>query len=315
MKNNKYYNKINLLQKEIKKVFVGRDKIVHNLLIGFLSGLHVLIEDIPGVGKTTLAKTLSKCTGMDFARIQFTPDLLPGDILGMNIWSMEKKEFIFKPGAIMHQFILADEINRASSRTQSSFLEAMQECSVTIDGKTLQLPQPFFVIATQNPIDFTGTFHLPEAQLDRFGISFSIGYPDENDEETILTRFKENDPIKDIANVISPSEIIMIREEIHKIFVNDKIKKYAINIANNTRKSKKIKLGMSPRATLHLILASQAEAFLHERDYVIPEDILSSIEITLPHRLILTAAAKMENQHTQDLLREILSSINVPTGL
>ncbi len=307
--------KIKILKEEINKVFVGTEDIINNLLIGFFSGLHVLIEDIPGVDKTTLARTLAKSTGLDFGRIQFTPDLLPGDVLGMTIWSNEKKDFIFKPGAIMHQFVLGDEINRASAHTQSSMLEAMQEDTITIDGNTYQLPTPFFVIATQNPRNFSGTFQLPEAQVDRFGISFSLGYPEEKGELNILERFKETNPLQNTKQVISPEDIIAIRKVVHKIHASDSIKKYLIGIAGQTRKSSRIKLGMSPRASQHLLLASQAAAFLRDSEYIIPEDIIECAKIVLQHRLILSAEAKMENISIREEIDNLISGLPVPTGL
>ena len=307
--------KINKLKEQINTVFVGKPNVVHNLIIGFFSGLHVLIEDIPGVGKTTLAKVLSRSTGLDFGRIQFTPDLLPGDILGMTVWSVEKKEFIFKKGAIMHQFILADEINRASARTQSSMLEAMQEGSATIDDKTYYLPQPFFVIATQNPSDFAGTFKLPEAQVDRFGVSFSIGYPFEDEELIILERFKEKDPLDSIKPVISPEEIILIRDNIRLVHSNDIVNKYLVNLANLTRKNSKIRMGISPRATQHLLRASQCEAFMSGRDFIIPEDVIKSAVIVLAHRIILSGEAKMENQTPEDIISYLISQLSIPTGM
>ena len=303
------------LKDQISKVFVKKEEAVHSMVIAFLAGLHVLIEDIPGVGKTTLARTLAKSAGLDFGRIQFTPDLLPGDILGMTVWSVEKRDFIFKQGAIMHQFILADEINRASARTQSSLLEAMQEGSVTVDDKTYILPEPFFVIATQNPSSFAGTFQLPEAQVDRFGISFSLGYPDPEEEITILERFKETDPLKDLNTVINSKEIMSIRNDIRKVHADKKIKNFIVAIAGATRQSTLIKLGMSPRATQHLLLASQTEALLNGKDYIVPENILKIVSNVLSHRLILSAEARIKNLTTKDAIKKILSEIPIPSGL
>jgi MoxR-like ATPase len=307
--------KIRNLKNQINSVFVGNEMAVHSLLIGFLSGMHVLIEDIPGVGKTTLAKTLAKSAGLDFARIQFTPDLLPGDIIGMTVWSTEKRDFIFKPGAIMHQFILADEVNRASARTQSSLLESMQEHAVTVDGKTYPLPEPFFVIATQNPISFTGTFQLPEAQVDRFGVSFSLGYPPEKEEEIILDRFKEKDPFLELEAVIKPDDVMVMRERVRRVFVDDKIKNFIVAIARTTRTSSKIRLGMSPRASQHLLLACQIDAFLAARDYVIPEDVLNVVPVVIPHRIILRAEARVEDITAAKVVQELVSGLNIPTGL
>ena len=306
---------IEKLIKEIGKVFVGTNESIKKLLLGYLTGLHVLIEDIPGVGKTTLARTLAKVIDLDFGRIQFTPDLLPGDVLGMTIWSIEKKDFIFKKGAIMHQFVLADEINRASAQTQSALLEAMQEGSVTVDGTTYPLPEPFFVIATQNPITFSGTFQLPEAQIDRFGISFSVGYPKASDEIKILERFQEKNPIDELKPIAKPEDIINIKSLIRKIQANTNIKEYLILIAENTRKSTKIKLGMSPRATQHLLLVSQANALISGRDFVVPEDITANACDVLAHRIILSAEARMENLSSRGAVSEIIMKLKMPSGI
>jgi MoxR-like ATPase len=303
------------LQDAIGKVYVGKKEAVRALLIGFFSGLHVLIEDIPGVGKTTLARTFAKCTGLDFGRIQFTPDLLPGDVTGMTVWSPEKREFIFKEGAIMHQFILADEINRASARTQASLLEAMQEGSVTIDGTTYPLQQPFFVIATQNPISFAGTFVLPEGQVDRFGVSVSLGYPGTMEEVTVLERFRVEDPIEDVSPVTSADEVEEMRHKVRQVFVDQKIQRYLTDIANRTRANPSIRLGMSPRASQHLMRAAQGRATLEGRDYVIPEDVVATAPYVLPHRLLLTAEARMENIEPTSLVERILAEIPKPSGL
>ena len=303
------------LKSHISTVFVGKAAAIHTLLLGFLSGLHVLIEDIPGLGKTTLAMTLAKTSGLDFGRIQFTPDILPGDILGMTVWSVEKHDFIYKEGAIMHQFILADEINRASARTQSSLLEAMQEQTVTIDGRTIPLPSPFFVVATQNPNSFAGTFLLPESQTDRFGVSLSIGYPDEGDEVTILERFRKNSPLSSLERVTTPEKISEIRQLVRLVNVDEKIEHFLVQIAENSRRNSKVRLGMSPRATQHLLLASQAEALLNGRDYVIPEDAMTGVHAVLPHRLVLSAEAKVSNQTTREIINDIMSKTSIPTGL
>lgn len=303
------------LSEQIGSVFVGSEQIVHNLLIGFFGSLHVLIEDIPGVGKTTLAMSLARSTGLDFGRIQFTPDVLPGDILGMTVWSIEKHDFLFKPGAIMHQFILADEINRASARTQSSLLEAMQEEKVTIDGVTHRLPEPFFVIATQNPISFTGTFLLPESQADRFGLSFSIGYPEADNEIRILERFREKNPLNELSAVADSAQIISLRHDVGTVHVERSVMDYLVRVAAATRENRKIKLGMSPRATQHLLRASQCEAMLQGREFVIPEDVLSVARLVIPHRLVLAGEARMENMSAIAVVEEILSTIRLPTGI
>jgi MoxR-like ATPase len=273
------------------------------------------VEDIPGVGKTTLAKSLARSAALDFSRIQFTPDLLPGDVIGMMIWDSGKREFVWKPGAVVHQFILADEINRASARTQSSLLEAMQEHAVTVDGATWPLPEPFFVIATQNPLSFTGTFPLPEGQLDRFGVSFSLGYPPEGDAVTILTRFQEQDPLRNLEPVIRPEDVSEIRARVRRVFADDKIKAYIVAIAEKTRSNPRLRLGMSPRSTQHLLLAAQTEAFLEGRDYVVPEDVIEVAGVVIPHRLHLRAEARLENVTAAAVVKEIVTRIKTPTGL
>jgi MoxR-like ATPase len=301
--------------KAISNVFVGKESRIHTLLVAFTAGLHVLIEDVPGVGKTTLARCLAAGVGLDFGRIQFTPDLLPGDITGMTIWSPEKREFVYKRGALMHQFVLADEINRASPRTQSSLLEAMQEGSVTVDGTTHKLPQPFFVIATQNPVSFLGAFPLPEGELDRFGISLSLGYPDGEEEAEILSRFQDKDPLQELRPVATPENIIGIRERLRRTYVSDALKRFIVDIASETRASSHVKLGMSPRASQHLMLAAQGEAFLRERDFVIPEDVLQLAPAVLSHRLILSAEARMDNVHPRQIVTRILGKVKIPTGV
>ena len=307
--------KIRKIESAVETVFIGKKEAVRTMLIGFLSGLHALIEDVPGVGKTTLARSLAAAVDLDFSRIQFTPDLLPGDILGMTIWDREKKEFVYKPGAIMHQFILVDEINRASPRTQSALLEAMQERSVSIDGRTYPLPEPFFVIATQNPSGFIGAFNLPEAELDRFGISFSIGYPSIKQEMSILDRFQIDDPLLDITPIITPDEILDLKRAVRKISFSRIIKDFIIQIANKTRSSRYIRIGASPRASLHLQLAAQCSALLKERNFVIPEDVIEVAVPVLSHRLILSAESRIENRSAESVIRQILQGCQIPTGL
>ncbi len=307
--------KINDIREAVTGVFVGRKETVRTLLTGFISGLHVLIEDVPGVGKTTLARALASAVGLDFARIQFTPDLLPGDILGMTVWDQDKQEFVYKEGAIMHQFVLVDEINRASPRTQSSLLEAMQDQSVSIDGVTHALPSPFFVVATQNPSDFIGVFHLPEAELDRFGMSFAIGYPLGSEEREILNRFQTADPLGQIRPLITPEELLQIREMVSEVHVAEEVKDFIIQISNKTRASKFIRLGASPRASLHVQLAAQAYAFIDGRSFTIPEDVMAIAQPVLAHRLILSAEARMESKTASDVVNQIVRECEVPTGI
>ncbi len=299
----------------ISKVFVGKESQIHTLLVAFGAGLHALIEDVPGVGKTTLARSLAVSAGLDFGRIQFTPDLLPGDITGMTVWSPEKREFVYKEGALMHQFVLADEINRASPRTQSSLLEAMQEDSVTVDGRTHKLPRPFFVIATQNPTSFLGAFPLPEGELDRFGVSFSLGYPNGEDEMEILSRFQDQDPLQELRPVSTAQMVLEIRASLRSIHVADRVKRFITQIASETRSSSRLKLGMSPRASQHLMLAAQGEALFQARDFVIPEDVLSLAPAVLAHRLILSGEARMEGIDPREVVAQVLGKVKIPTGV
>jgi MoxR-like ATPase len=305
----------NTLEQAVGSVYVGKPEAVRAVLLGVFAGLHVLVEDIPGVGKTTLSHTFARTIGLDFGRIQFTPDLLPGDIIGMTVWSPEKREFIFKPGAIMHQFILADEINRASARTQSSLLEAMQEGSVTVDGTSFRLPRPFFVMATQNPVSFSGTFVLPESQLDRFGICLSLGYPTPDDESRILERFQIASPIESLKAVTSPEQIESVRTVIMETRVDKKIRGYITAIAEATRTNNAIRLGMSPRSSLHLMRAGQACARMDGRDYVVPEDVMDSAQYVLSHRLMLTAEASMKQTEAKGVLADIIRSVPKPSRL
>ena len=303
------------IQRSVARVFVGKESSVRTLLTGFFAGLHVLIEDIPGVGKTTLARSLAGSTGLDFGRIQFTPDLLPGDILGMTVWDIEGREFRFKEGAIAHQFILADEINRASPRTQIALLEAMQENAITVDGTTFVLPDPFFVLATQNPASFAGTFELPEAEADRFGLSFSLGYPAHDEEQEILNRFRVADPEKSLRPVCGDGEIRMIRRQVRTVHADPRIIDYLVRIAAASRESSLLRMGMSPRATQHLLLAAQAEALLSGREFVIPEDVQRMAPPVLRHRLYLTAEARMESFTPDRLTARLLEGVKAPSGL
>jgi MoxR-like ATPase len=307
--------KIQQVRDAIGAVFVGKKETIRTLLTGFVSGLHVLIEDVPGVGKTTLARSLAAAAGMDFTRIQFTPDLLPGDITGMTIWDQEKKDFVYKPGSIMHQFVLADEINRASPRTQSSLLEAMQDQSVSVDGRTYRLPEPFFVVATQNPSDFIGAFHLPEGELDRFGMALSIGYPMMSEEKTILGRFQADQPLAHVSPLLSPTEVAAMRAEVRKVQVADALRDFIIQISNKTRGNRFIRLGASPRASLHLQIAAQGFAFIDGRPFVIPEDVMAVAVPVLSHRIILSAEARMENKNAAAIIAQVLKECEIPTGI
>ncbi len=304
------------LADQVRSVFVGRNEIVDLLLIGFFTGLHVLIEDIPGVGKTTLARSLAAGAGLDYGRIQFTPDLLPGDITGMTVWSQEKREFVFKEGAVMHQFLLADEINRASARTQSALLEAMQEESVTVDGNTYRLPKPFFVIATQNPVTFGGTFLLPEAQVDRFGISFSLGYPRDRGraDHPRAVPGRRSPPHPRSRHQFRRDRLDPRTGAAHSCGRQDPTLSHRRSGAYPVA-SRYIRLGMSPRATQHLLLASQGRALLEGRDFVIPEDVLATAVYVLRHRLILSSEARMEHRTADQVISSVLEGIPLPAGI
>jgi MoxR-like ATPase len=309
-----FCEQIRTIERNVCEVFIGKQRQVRHMLIGFIAGLHVLIEDVPGVGKTTLARCLAASTGIDYGRIQFTPDLLPGDIVGMTVWNNENRQFEFKQGAIMHQFILADEINRASPRTQSSLLEAMQEGSVTVDGTTYRLPEPFFVIATQNPVTFIGVFHLPEGELDRFGISLSIGYPHVDDEIRILDQYAL-DPLQAMQPVVQPDDVIELRRVVRSVTVATEVRRYIVALAQQTRDSSLLRLGVSPRAAQHIMLAAQGEALITGRDYVMPEDVMAIAGIVLTHRVVLSAEARMENLTPAQVVERILQQVPIPTGL
>jgi MoxR-like ATPase len=307
--------KLDQLRAAIGTAFIGSSAPVDLLLTGFLAGLGVLIEDIPGVGKTTLARSLARACSLDFGRIQFTPDLMPGDITGMSIWSQEARDFVFKSGAIMHQFVLADEINRASARTQSALLEAMQEGSVTVDGITHQLPQPFFLVATQNPLSFAGTFPLPEAQLDRFGLSMHIGYPLREQELAINRLALLDDAFVQLKPVLSAMDIIQLRQQSKAIKVDEKIHGYIVDLSVRTRQESLLRAGMSPRAGQHLLRAAQARALMAGRGYVLPEDVRALAGSVLAHRLSPSAEARMVQRSEKEILANLLEQLPLPSGV
>ena len=300
------------LMNVINKHFVGHEDVTENVIICLLSGGHVLLEDVPGVGKTTLAKTLSKAVNLSFGRIQFTPDTLPSDILGVSIINMKNGEFEYKEGAIMHQLILADEINRTSPKTQSSLLEAMAEGFVTIDKIRYKLPEPFMVIATQNPIEFVGTYPLPEAQMDRFMMKLSIGYPKQENEIEMTKNFLSGQTIESIESVLTAEKIIEIKKDVEKVKVVDDCIKYANDIIALTREESRFVMGASSRAMLHLIRASQAKAYISGRDYVKPDDIKAVAINTLHHRLSLTYEAKIAKEDVDKVLKSIILKVKVP---
>ena len=300
------------LRENIQRVIVGKDEVIDLTLAAVLCEGHLLIEDVPGIGKTTLARALAASLGCTFRRIQFTPDLLPSDVTGLYWFSQKKQEFEFKPGPIMSQVVLADEINRATPRTQSALLEAMQERQVTIDGVTHPLRSPFLVMATQNPIELEGTFPLPEAQIDRFILRISIGYPGENEENDILERFRSSDPLPDLKPVSSPEEVLLMIDERRQVRIVEPIREYIVKVARATRKNPEIELGASPRATLALYQTSQAWAAIRGRDFVLPDDVKKVAPHVLTHRLIISPQAQLRGRRISDLVMDIIDAIPVP---
>jgi MoxR-like ATPase len=300
------------LSENIQKVIVGKDEVINLLLVAVLCEGHVLLEDVPGTGKTTIARALAASTGTSFRRIQFTPDLLPSDVTGLSWYNQKNQEFQFRMGPIFSQIVLADEINRATPRTQSALLEAMQEHQVTTDGNTRQLPRPFLVLATQNPIELEGTFPLPEAQIDRFMMRINIGYPTQLEENKILDRFRSEDPLPKLTSVISPEEIIDLQNLRKKVQVEDSIRDYIVRISRATRDNSDIQLGASPRASLALYSGSQAWAAIHNREFVLPDDVKSIAPYILGHRIIISSQAQLRGRDTSQLIDDIVSNVPVP---
>ncbi|MBO4396079.1 MAG: MoxR family ATPase [Eubacterium sp.] len=303
---------IKKLKNQIREYFVGQEKVAENLLICLLAGGHVLLEDVPGVGKTTLARILANSMECDFGRIQFTPDTLPGDVVGTSVYNPKTGDFSYREGAVMHQIILADEINRTSPKTQASLLEAMAEGRVTVDGETYPLPQPFMVIATQNPVEFLGTYPLPEAQMDRFMMRLSIGYPENDEEFRLAKNFLSGKTVETVQGVCTAADIINIREKVEKVTISDNIIVYIQDIVRLSREENSFVLGASPRAMLALIRASQARAFISDRDFVKPDDVKAVAINVLHHRLSLTPEAKIRNDDVDRLLSGILSKATIP---
>lgn len=305
-------NKIADMISNMEQVIVGKREVIEHSLITLLAGGHLLLEDVPGVGKTTLAKTLAQTINCGFTRIQFTPDTLPSDVTGLSIYNMQTNQFEFSKGAIMNNIILADEINRTSPKTQASLLEAMEEKQVTVDGITYPLEKPFMVIATQNPVDYLGTYNLPEAQLDRFMMKISIGYPQAGDEKIMADRFLSHQLTQKLEPVIDGETIIAMQKEVEEIKVNQDLVTFITKIVQETRKDANIALGASPRATLALLRAAQARAYLNGRNYCIPDDILKLIAPVISHRIILSPEAKLSQVKMEKILKNIVSKVPVP---
>jgi len=303
---------IRSLKKNLISVILGKDDIIDYILTSLFSGGNILLEDVPGVGKTTLAKTLAKSLQAIFRRVQFTPDLLPADILGGSIYNPQSGEFFFRKGPIFANVLLADEINRASPRTQSALLEAMTERQATVEGTSHELPDPFILIATQNPVEFHGTYPLPESQLDRFLISLKLGYPGEDHELDILNAQRDVHPLENIKPVTDCKTLIDIQNVVKKIGIEESVARYILSITRGTREDTRIQLGASPRASLMLYRASQALAFLRNRDFVIPDDVKELAVLILNHRVILDKSARFSGNEKGNVIREIVESIPVP---
>ncbi|NMB96210.1 MAG: MoxR family ATPase [Clostridiaceae bacterium] len=301
------------IRSNISKVIVGKEDVIDKVLTALFCSGHVLLEDVPGTGKTSLAKSLSRSINCDFKRIQFTPDLLPSDLTGINYYNQKKQEFVFREGPIFANIVLADEINRATPRTQSSLLECMEESQVTIDGVTKQLGRPFFVIATQNPVEIQGTFPLPEAQLDRFFMRLKIGYPSVEQGKAILDRFQKQNPLPSLLSVASAEEVTDAQDSISDVDVSEDIKKYIIDIVETTRSHEKIVLGISPRGSLALMHGAQAYAAINGRDFVTPDDVKYIAPSVLSHRIILKSHAITSGaENSEAIIMGILSKVPVP---
>ncbi|MEA3377045.1 MAG: MoxR family ATPase [Chloroflexota bacterium] len=300
------------LVRNVEQVIIGKRKEIELVLVGLLSQGHILIEDVPGVGKTMLARSLAKSLGCHFSRIQFTPDMLPSDVTGVSIFNQKTREFEFRPGPVMAQVVLTDEINRATPKTQAALLEAMQELQVTVDGVTHPLPEPFLVMATQNPIEYEGTFPLPEAQLDRFLMRIRLGYPRPEDEIAILESQRYIHPVTKIEQVVPAADLLAAQEALKDVYVDALIKQYIVDLIQQTRNHPDIYLGASPRGSLSLYRTGQARAAMQGRDYVLPDDIKLLALPTLAHRLIVSPAARLKDVTGETVMREILDSLPVP---
>ena len=296
----------------VAKVIVGKTSVVEQAVAALIAEGHLLVEDVPGVGKTMLAKSISTSIGCSFKRIQFTPDLLPSDVTGLSIYNQQKGTFEFREGPIMAQVVLADEINRATPKTQSALLEAMEEHQVTVDGTTHHLESPFLVMATQNPIEYEGTFPLPEAQLDRFLMRISLGYPDFNEEISIIERQEQTHPIDSLGAVTTPEDIRHLQQAAKSVYVDQLMRQYVVSLTEATRRHSEVTLGASPRASLGLFRATRALALVQDRDYVIPDDVKLLASSVIAHRLVLSPSARMRGVHSTDVVDDLLRTVPIP---
>jgi MoxR-like ATPase len=305
-------SRLSQLREQLGRVILGKPEAIDQVIVALLSGCHLLMEDVPGVGKTTLAKALARSFDGDFKRVQFTPDLLPTDILGSSVFNPKDSSFSFKAGPIFTHVLLADEINRASPRTQSALLEAMSEGQVSIDGETRELAAPFMVIATQNPVEFHGTYPLPEAQLDRFGLRVSLGYPKKDDEVEMLYAQAETHPLKSLTAALDGASVLGLQKAVRKVAVERRLARYIVDLAEGTRRHQSVQLPCSPRGTLALFRAAQARAFLEGRDYAIPEDVKAEAVPVLAHRLGLETKARYAGVSKESVVRAVMDSVAVP---
>ncbi len=310
-----YLEHVQRLAEAMGQVIKGKPEAIRMTLVTLLSGGHLLIEDIPGIGKTTLGQTLAKSISCSFHRIQFTSDLMPSDITGVSIWNAKEQEFVFKPGPVFSNIVLADEINRATPKTQSALLESMSEFQVSVDNNTYELPKPFMVIATQNPSEHYGTYPLPESQMDRFFMRIRLGYPDESKEREIIRQQEFEHPIKRVQSVLERSELVLLQEQVKNVLVEEEILTYLLKIVNATRQSPLISVGCSPRGSLYYFRAAQAMAFLNDRDYVIPDDVKGLAIPLLAHRILLKSSTVFHENRAEEaerVIKQIVESVPVP---